>query len=158
MRRSITCVVACALLGGVALEAVAQQRPQTLVNQRKSVMALQGKYFGPVLAMVQGRSPYDAATVQRNADFLSVLSQMPWDDFQSSTVGVANVRAKEEIYKDAAKFKAAIDAFQTDVKALAAAARGGDQAAVGTAARNVARNCNSCHENFSTFEFRFRLP
>jgi cytochrome c556 len=80
---------------------------------------------------------------------------MPWDDLQPSTIGLQNTRAKEEIYKDQGKFKAGVDALQADVQKLAAAARGGDENALKSAAFAVARTCNSCHEAFATFEFRF---
>ena len=149
--------IALALGCGIAAEALAQAKPEQLVAQRKGAMNLQGKYFGSMLAMVQGRVPYDARTVQRNADYLAVLTQLPWDDFQPSTVGAANTKAKEDIYKDQAKFKAGIEALQMDVQKLAGAARAGDQTAVHAAVRDVGRSCNSCHEASATFEFRFKL-
>jgi len=149
--------IALALGCAIAAEALAQTSPNQLIAQRKGAMNLQGKYFGLMLAMVQGRVPYDARTVQRNTDYLAVLTQMPWDDFQPSTVGAASTRAKEDIYKDSAKFKAGIETLQMEVQKLAAAARAGDQTTVNAAVRNVGRSCNSCHEAFATFEFRFRL-
>ncbi len=149
--------IALALGCGIAAEALAQAKPEQLVAQRKGAMNLQVKYFFPMLAMVQGRVPYDAATVQRNADYLAVLSKLPWDDFQPSTAGAANTKAKEDIYKDPAKFKKGIDTMQVEVQKLVAAARGGDQAVVGAAVRSVGQSCNACHEGFATFEFRFKL-
>ena len=149
----VTLVLGCAL----SAQAFAQANPNTLVNQRKSAMALQGKYFGPTLAMATGRVPYDAAIVQRNAEYLSVITKLAWDDFQPATAGAQNTRVKDDIYKDLAKFKASSDGLQAEVVKLAAAARAGDQAGVGTAARAVARSCNGCHEDNTSFQFRFRL-
>ena len=80
---------------GVAAQVLAQPNPNQLINNRKGAMNLQGKYFGSILAMAQGRAPYDAKVVQRNADYLAVLSQMPWDDFQPASLGLQNTRAKE---------------------------------------------------------------
>ena len=150
-------VIAVALGCGLAAQASAQANPNQLVGNRKGAMALQGKYLGPILAMVQDRSPYDPAIILRNAEYLSVLAQLPWDDFQPATVGAANTRAKEDIYKDAAKFKAGIDTFQSESQKLSTAAKAGDKVAVGVAARNVGKACNSCHEAFATFEFRLRV-
>ncbi len=152
-----TSIVALTLGCGMVTEILAQANPNQLVANRKGAMALQGKYLGPMLAMVQDRSPYDPAIIQRNADYLAVLLQLPWDDFQPATIGNANTRAKEEVYKDAAKFKAGIDATQAEVQKLSVAAKAGDRAAVGVAARSVGRACNACHEAFATFEFRFRV-
>lgn len=150
--------VVFALGAGIAAEALAQANPNQLIAQRKGAMNLQVKYFGPVLAMSLGRAPYDAKIVQRNVEYLSVLNQLPWDDFQPPTVGNPNTRAKEDVYKDPAKFKAAIDSVQGEVQKLAAVVRdGGDQNAVKPAAQAVGRACNSCHESFATFEFRFRI-
>lgn len=149
--------VVIALGGGMAAELLAQPNPNQLVASRKGAMNLQGKYLSPMLAMTQGRAPYDARIVQRNADYLAVLTQLPWDDFQPHTVGAANTRAKEEIYKDQAKFRAGIETLQADVQKLVGAARSGDQNAVKAAASGVGRTCNSCHEAFATFEFRFRV-
>ena len=150
--------VVLALGGGIAVEALAQANPNQLIAQRKGAMNLQAKYFGPVLGMSLGRAPYDAKIVQRNIEYLTVLNQLPWDDFQPPTAGNPNTRAKEDVYKDPAKFKAAIDSVQGEVQKLAAVVRGGgDQNAVKPAAQAVGRACNSCHESFATFEFRFRV-
>ena len=92
---------------------------------------------------------------QRNADYLAVVTQMAWDDFQPATASVPNTRAKEAVYGESAKFKQSGDAMQSEVQKLVSAARGGDQNAVKAAAFSVARSCNSCHESFATFEFRF---
>ena len=150
--------VVLALGAGIAAEAFAQANPNQLIAQRKGAMNLQVKYFGPVLGMSMGRAPYDAKIVQRNVEYLTVLNQLPWDDFQPHTTGNPNTKAKEEVYKDSAKFKAAIDSVQAEVQKLAVVVRGGgDQNAVKPAAQAVGRACNSCHESFATFEFRFRV-
>jgi len=143
--------------GGIAQDAFAQANPNQLIANRKGAMNLQGKYFSPVLGMSLGRAPYDAKIIQRNVEYLAVLNQMPWDDFQPHTAGNPNTRAKEDIYVDPAKFRSAIERVQAEVQKLAAVVRGGgDQNAVRPAAQAVGRACNSCHESFATFEFRFR--
>lgn len=145
------------LSGSIAVAVMAQPNPNQLINNRKGAMALQGKYFGPILAMTQGRMPYDAKIVQRNADYLAVLSQLPWDDFQQHSLGLKNTRAKEEIILDEAKFKSRAEQLQSEIQKLQAAAKSGDQNAVRTAASAVGKTCNSCHEDFSSFDFRFKL-
>jgi|APDOM4702015248_1054824.scaffolds.fasta_scaffold20302_2 cytochrome c556 len=146
-----------AVAATLAIGAVAQPSPNFLIATRKGAMNLQGKYFGPVLAMARGTTPYDAKVVQRNADYLLVISQMPWEDFQPQTLGLPNTRAKEAIAKEQDKFKELVDTLQSDQQKLASAARAGDQAAVKSAAQAIGRTCNSCHENFTSYEFRFKL-
>lgn len=153
----MTSVIAVALGCGFSAQASAQANPNQLVANRKGAMYLQSKYFGPMLAMVQDRSPYDPAVIQRNAEFLAVLTQLPWDDFQPATASLANTKAKEDVYKEAAKFKMGIDGFQSEVQKLGAAARAGDRTAVGAAVRNVGKACNACHETFTTIDWRLRL-
>jgi cytochrome c556 len=142
---------------GVGAQVLAQPNPNQLIANRKGAMNLQGKYFGPILAMAQGRAPFDAKIAQRNADYLAVLSQMPWEDFQPASLGLQNTRAKEDIAKDEAKFKARVQDLQSEIQKLQAAARKGDEGAVKAAAPDVAKACNSCHEDFSTMNFRFKI-
>lgn len=158
MRKQLLALMVIMVGSGVAQDALSQANPNQLIAARKGAMNLQAKYFVPVLGMSLGRAPYDAKVVQRNVEYLAVLNQMPWDDFQPHTAGSPNTRAKDEIYVDPAKFKAAIDRVQGEVQKLAAVVRGGgDQGAVKPAAQAVGRACNSCHESYTTFEFRFRV-
>jgi cytochrome c556 len=156
-RQWVTVAAIAGLCAGVAAQVLAQPNPNQLINNRKGAMNLQGKYLSPILAMAQGRASYDAKIVQRNADYLAVLTQLPWDDFQPHSLGLKNTRAKEDIAKDEAKFKAGVEQLQGEVQKLQAAARKGDENAVKAAAPAVAKVCNNCHENFSTMEFRFKL-
>ena len=105
--------VAALLLGLAAGGALAQQKPEVLVKQRQAVMTLQGKYFGPLAAMAQGKAPYNAEVVKRNAGFLDNLSRMPWDGFDPSTKDVKS-HAKPEVFSDAAGVKEAINRLETE--------------------------------------------
>ena len=140
--------IALALGAGASLQASAQVKPETLVKQRQAVMTLQGKYFGPIGAMVQGKIPYDAAIVTRNAGYLEALAKMPWDGFQAVTADVKDTDAKPEIYKEADKFRSESQKLETEMAKLAAAARSGDQNAVKAAFGEVGKACKSCHDDF----------
>jgi cytochrome c556 len=157
MRKSLAAFAAVSVLAVLVMEASAQPNPNQLINNRKGAMNLQAKYFSPILAMAQGRATYDAKVVQRNADYLAVLSQLPWDDFQPHSLGLQNTRAKEDIAKDPAKVKSYIDQLQSEIQKLQAAARASDENAVKSTAPAVAKVCNSCHEDFSTMNFRFKI-
>jgi cytochrome c556 len=141
----------------IAAQADAQPNPNQQVAVRKGAMNLQAKYAGPLFGMARGAVAYDAQIAQRNADYLVVLAKLPWEDFQPNSIGIPNTRAKDTILKDPDKFKRLVDTLQSDVQKLAAAARGGEQNAVKSAAQAMGRTCNSCHESFADFEFRFRL-
>jgi cytochrome c556 len=134
-------------LGGYALTAVAQVKPEVLVKQRQSAMTLQLKYFLPLALMAQGKVPYDAAVVTRNAAYLDVLTQMPWDGFAESTKGEKS-RALPAVFSDPAKFKQAQDQLRTAVGALVTASKSGNEGAVKAAVGDVNKACGGCHDNF----------
>jgi cytochrome c556 len=139
--------VALALGVGIAASAVAQVKPDVLVKQRQAAMTLQGKYLGPIGAMMKGAVPYNADVVALNATFLENLSRMPWDGFQPSTSGEKS-KAKPEIYKDMAKFKAAWETLEAETAKLGAAARAKNEADVRATFGGVAKACGSCHDAF----------
>ena len=139
--------VTLALGMGIAANALAQAKPDVLVKQRQAAMTLQGKYLGPIGAMMKGAAPYNADVVALNATFLENLARMPWDGFHASTSGEKS-DSKPEVYKDTAKFKAAADALETATAKLGAVARAKDEAGVRASFGAVAKACGSCHDDF----------
>ncbi len=136
--------LAAAMMSGAAL---AQVKPEILVKQRQAVMTLQGKYFGPMAGMAQGRIPYNAQVVQRNAGFLDNLSRMPWDGFDAGTKD-AKSAALPAVWEDSAKFAEAADRLQNEASKLYAVSRSGDEAAVKAQIGAVGKACGGCHESF----------
>jgi cytochrome c556 len=137
-------VLALGAMGGAAL---AQVKPDVLVKQRQSAMTLIGKYFGPLGGMAQGRVPFDAKVVQRNAGYLSALAQMPWDTFDPGTRDVKS-NARPEIWSDSGKFKEAAERLQAEVGKLQSTAQGGDEGAIKAQIGAVGKACGNCHDNF----------
>ncbi len=146
-RKMVLAALALAVGAGASFQASAQAKPEVLVKQRQAAMALQGKYFGPIGAMVQGKAPWDAAVVARNAAYLEVLAKMPWDGFQAGTADIKS-DAKPEIYKEMDKFKSIYEKFEADATKLAAAAKSGDQGAVKAAFGEVGKSCKACHDDY----------
>lgn len=136
-----------ALGAGFALPAAAQVKPEVLVKQRQAKMTLQAKYVGPLAAMAQGKAPYDANVVARNAGFLEALSQMAWDGFDASTQGVKS-EALPAIWQNPDKFKQAQDHFHREVENLVVAVKGGNEANVKSAIGAVGKACGACHQDF----------
>jgi cytochrome c556 len=140
-------LVGVAVLGAIVADvASAQDKPEVLVKQRQAVMTLQGKYFGPLQGMAQGKIPYNAEIVARNAAYLNVLDKMPWDGFVPGTKDVKS-QALPEVFKDPAKFKTAQERLQGAVAKLVAV-KSGDEAAAKAAIAEVGKACGGCHENF----------
>ena len=133
---------------GQAALAFAQAKPETLVKQRQAAMVLMGKYFyGDLRPMAQGKRPYDAKIVARDAQYLDALSKMPWDGFDPRTKGEKS-RALPAAFNETAKFKDAQERFQKEVASLVAAVKGGDEGAIKTQIGAVNKACGSCNDDF----------
>jgi cytochrome c556 len=148
-KKLLSACIVVALGAGYTAAAFSQAKPETLVKQRQAAMTMQGKYFyGSLNPMAQGKIPYDAAVAARNAGYLAVLTQLPWDGFAESTKGV-NSGALPAIWTEPAKFKAAQDRLHTAVAALVAATKGGNEATVKAAIGDLGKACGNCHDNFA---------
>ena len=147
MKRMLFAVATVVASVALAPLALAQAKPEVLVKQRQAAMTLIGKYFGPLGGMAQGKVPYNAQMVQRNAGYLDNLSRMPWDGFDPGTKGEKS-RALPAVYEDGAKFKEAAARFENEAAKLYQVSRGGDEAAVKAQIGAVGKTCAGCHDNF----------
>ena len=150
-KRLLLAGFALALGAGYTLPAFSQVKPEILVKQRQAAMTLQGKYYGPMSAMAQGKIPYSGDIVARNAGYLEVLSKMPWDGFAESTKDLKDVKtaALPAIWNEPAKFKDAQEKFQGAVSRLVAATKTGDETNIKAAILEVGKGgCGNCHQNF----------
>jgi cytochrome c556 len=147
MNKNLVAAGVALAIGGLGGAALAQVKPEVLVKQRQAAMTLQGKYFGPLGGMAQGKVPYNADIVQRNAAYLEVLTKMPWDGFDPST-SKEKTAALPAVFTDTAKFKQAADRLQNEVSQLVAVSKSGDEAAVKAQIGAVGKACGSCHESF----------
>lgn len=143
----LAAALALTISAGCSFSAVAQVKPEVLVEQRQAAMRLQGKYLYSLLPMAQGRIPYDGATVARNAGYLDVLIRMAWDGFDPSTQGVKS-RALPEVYSDSAKFKAAQETMFAEMAKFVATVKTGNEASIKPAIVDLNKACNGCHESF----------
>jgi len=143
----LSMALALGLGAAYSLPAYSQAKPDVLVKQRQAAMTLQGKYFGPLNAMAQGKIPYDANVVTRNAGYLDALARMPWDGFAASTKGEKSA-ALPAVFTETGKFKEAQDRFQAEVTKLASVTKSGDEASVKQQITAVGKTCGGCHEDF----------
>jgi cytochrome c556 len=148
MKRNAIAIVAALALGAAAGAVLAQAKPEVLVKQRQAVMTLQGKYFGPLAAMAQGKMPYNPDIVRRNATFLDNLTRMPWDTFDPSTKDVKPSNALPAIWEQPDKFKDAAARLENEAHKLYEVSQSGDENAVKAQIGAVGKACGGCHENF----------
>lgn len=147
MKRKGTAVVIALALGLAAGAAFAQVKPEILVKQRQAAMTLQGKYYGPMAAMAQGKAPYNVEIVRRNAGYLGNLSRMPWDGFDPSTKDVKSA-ALPAVYEQQQKFREAANRLETESHKLYEISQRGDEAAVKAQIGAVGKSCGGCHNDF----------
>jgi cytochrome c556 len=148
-KRLLLAGLTLALGAGVAQTALAQVKPEILVKQRQAAMTLQGKYFGPLAGMAQGKIPFNADTVAMNSALLDALSRMPWDGFApASKDATVKTAALPAIWSEPQKFQQAQENFHKAIAALVAVSRGGDEAAQKAAIGGVGKACGGCHQDF----------
>ena len=147
-------VAACALVGAstvVAQDAAPspQQQAEMATQTRKGLYDLIGMNFGPVGGMLKNKVPFDAATVQKNAGRIKVLSTMIPEVFQTDThTFQVKTKAKENIWTNVADFGSKADDLQKAAAALEDAAKTGDKGATLRAAGAVGKACGACHDNY----------
>ena len=131
----------------VAIDAGAQVKPEILVKQRQAAMTLQGKYFGPLAGMAQGKVPFNKDVVARNAGYLDVLDKLPWDGFGENTKGEKS-SALPAVWDKAGEFKQAQERLENEVAKLVQVSKGGDESAIKAQIGAVGKSCGGCHETF----------
>jgi len=146
MRKALIAAGAAVMLAG-PVSALAQAKPEQLVKQRQSAMTLIAKYFGPIAGMAQGKIPYNADVVSRNATYLENLAHMPWDGFHENSKGEKSA-ARPEVWSNPKGFQEAADRLQAEAVKLAAAARAKDEGGVKAQWGAVGKACGACHDNF----------
>ena len=130
----------------VASTASAQfAKPEDAIKYRKAVFTVQGAAMGAMGAMNAGRVPFNAASMQANANVVATMSALPWAAFGPGTEGG---RAKSEIWSDAAGFKSAIDRFQAAAANFDTVAKAGNPDAIKTAFGALGASCKNCHDSY----------
>lgn len=148
MMNKLATAAMAVVLGAVVMPgAFAQAKPEVLVKQRQAKMILQGKYFGPMAGMAQGKVPFNAAVVQRNAGFLDNLTRMAWDGYDPSTKDEKS-RTLPVAYENKAKFNEYVSRMENEAAKLVAVSKSGDEAAVKAQIGAVGKVCGSCHDDF----------
>lgn len=148
MRRPVQVAALIAALTAFApLGAQAQfAKSEDAIKYRQGAFTVMAAHFARIGAMVNGRAPYDAKAAAENAAVVAAVAHLPLAAFGPGTDTGRDHRAKPEVWRDAAKFKAAGDKMTEAAARLPAAAS--DPAALKTAFGAVAASCKGCHDEF----------
>jgi cytochrome c556 len=144
-------VAAACLLGmSAAIYADPQSKPADVVHYRQSIMGVIGWNFAPMNAMIKNKIAWDTAAFAMRADRLQFLSTQALEGFQNPANGGVETDAKPDIWNDFEDFKAKLDAFITEAKALSETAKLGDETKTREQFKKTAETCKACHDKYKS--------
>jgi len=121
------------------------------IETRKAVFTLVANNFKPIGEVLQGKTPYDVAEVQKRAARVAFLADFVGEAFPDvSNTGLPDTKAKAEVWSDRAGFDKKVAEFREHAAALAklTATEKTASDAFKTAAAAVGQDCKSCHEAY----------
>ncbi|HEX6833833.1 MAG TPA: cytochrome c [Rudaea sp.] len=136
------------LLLTLAAGASAQVKPDLAIAYRRSAMTMIGWNFGPLSAMVKGKTAFDAKEFAHRAERLAFFSEQILEGFPQGSDKGAETDAKADIWTHFDDFTAKANDFIHESKALDAAAKTGDEARMKDQFRKLAGTCKGCHEKY----------
>ena len=145
MVRTMFAVVAVAASGGVALAAATGL---DAIKERQDLMKADGAATKPVIAMMQGKAPFDLATVQKALNtYVNAMSKEP-DLFPPDSKTGDKTRALPAIWEDdnMADLQARFKKLGADASAALASIK--DEASFKAAMPGVLNNCRACHQKY----------
>ena len=123
--------------------------PDESIKARQTFMKQRGDALRPLVAMMKGEAPYDAAVVKAAIGTINAAWEVAAKDdpFAPDSVKGITVEtwAKPEVWSDLEGFKAASEA---GAKAMAALAASNDEASFNAAFSEVGKSCGGCHEKY----------
>lgn len=140
-------ILAGAALGFAGSASAQFAKPDDAIKYRKSALFVMQQHFARIGAMAAGKVPFDAKAAADNAAIAESMSKLPWAAFGEGT-DKGDTKAKPEIWKEQAKFKADADKLQLEMGKLAAAAKTGNLDSIKTAVNATSGTCKACHDDF----------
>ncbi len=136
-----------ALAAAVAVSAASLPAMADAVTDRQAAMKEAKQNFKPLVGMVKGKVPFDAAVVKKNAMAIAAALEKARGLFpEGSEKGEKESRAKPEIWLMKDEFDAA---FGKAVKLAKALENVQDKAALPAAVMALGGDgCKACHKNF----------
>jgi cytochrome c556 len=145
----LLCGLAGVLCAAIATAAV---KPETAIRYRQSVYTVIGWNFVPLVKMMKGETPWDAAAFTKHAERIASLAPQLLEGFPQGSDKGADTDAKPEIWQSMDDFKSKMDDLVTQSKALAEVSKSGDEARTREQFKKTAGACKSCHDKYRTEE------
>ena len=139
-----------ALLGAMSVAALALADDADVIKGRRALMKGNGDGAKVIGAMLEGKSPFDAASATAALTNMIKAAHGFGVDFDKNfTDGskTGDTKASPDIWANKADFVAKAMAFETDANAAIAATATGEDA-FKAAAGKMFGNCKGCHEKY----------
>ncbi len=138
--------LAATVMAALPLTASAQfAKKEDAIKYRQSAFALMGNHMGRIGAVTKGEVPFNAADVQKSAQLIATLSELPWAAFGPGTEGG---KANAAIWKEGDKVKAGADKFMKAAADLNTAAKSGNLEQIKKAFGATGQTCKACHDSY----------
>lgn len=137
--------VSCLVLATSAVQAQSFQSVDDAIAYRQGAFQVLSAHMNVLRPVMRGQTPYNAESVQKTADLIATLAELPWAGFGPGTEGG---NAKKDIWANNKAFEDTRAQFIVNVKALKEAAGKGDLELVKKSFNDVGQSCRTCHDNF----------
>jgi cytochrome c556 len=144
-------VVALLIVGVLWFQTQGQSGMPEVVTQRQEAMKGLGGHMKAIGESIQSGSPDESLIAEHAGEIGKTASTIPslFPEGTSLDDVDGKVGAKPAIWEDWAGFETAANNLGTEAAALAAAADGGDAAAIEAAFKSLGENgCGGCHTKF----------
>lgn len=147
--RALPAIAAVTVISvAISAMAFAQVKPDRAIHYRQGIYHAILWNFGPMSAVVRGKTKWDQADFAKRAKRIDFYSQQLLEGFPPGSDTGAKTRAKPEIWTHFADFKSKMSHFEDAAAMLAKVSEGGDQAASKQAFMDTAKACRACHDKY----------
>ena len=143
-------LAATMLLTASTTPLMAQGDPaEDALNYRLGVFRTMAWSFGPMVAMVKNKMPYDAALFSQHAERVAFLSHLPLEGFIADS-RIGDTTAKPEVWTERAEFEIQMDTMISAAEKLFEVSKAGNLDAIRPQFGALGKSCKSCHDDFRT--------
>ena len=143
-------LLSVAVLAAFAAGAAQAQVPaDRSIKYRQSALTVMSTHLGRIGAHAKGAATMTPAQLELSAQVVQDMAMVAYDGFLEGTEqSTGATKAKPEIWKEWAKFKAEQTKLQGETPKLLAAAKANDMKAIQAALGGVGASCKSCHDAY----------
>ena len=144
-------LVLLAGLAGASLWAHGAEPPSPAaraIGYRHALYTAVGYNVGELRAMLEGKTPYDAARFATVAEHVAALVPLLPEAFPAGSDAGAPTAAKPQVWSEWPDFERRLGDLSRASSAFAAVARRGDLATIRPAFAELTQQCKACHDHY----------